>query len=124
MTADYTYTHPQLNQGTTLKFKTSADWSTGDTGFCVNRNGVKDQNISFNSTDRSLMATVNTGCNRYGRETFLSMLQFELIKDCDGGKSLAYNDKCFWDISISGTTMTATTRRQGEEVTVKFKKIK
>lgn len=124
MTADYTYTYPQFKQGTTLKFKTSSSWSASDTGFCVNKNGVKDLNINFNSTDRSLMADLNAGYKKFGRETYLSMVQYELIGDCDGGRSLIYNDKCFWDISISGTSMTATTRRQGEEVTVKFKKIK
>ena len=107
-----------------MKFKTSSSWSTSDTGFCVNKNGVNDLNININYTNKAEMADLNAKCNRFGREAFLSATQYEIIRQCDGGRSLAYSDKCFWDISISGTSMTATTRRQGEEVTVKFKKIK
>ena len=124
MTTNYTYTHPQLKQGVTMKFKTSSSWSASDTGFCVNKNGVNDLNININYTNKAEMADLNAKCNRFGREAFLSATQYEIIRQCDGGRSLAYGDKCFWDISISGTSMTATTSRRGEEVTVKFKKIK
>ena len=124
MTADYTYTHPQLKQGATMKFKTSTSWSASAGGFCVNEDGVDDVNININSTDKAYMADLNAQCNKFGRRRFLSEVQYEMIRQCDGGRSLAYGEKSFWDISISGTTMTATTNRRGEEVTVKFKKIK
>ena len=124
MTTNYTYTHPQLKQGVTMKFKTSSSWSASAGGFCVNEDGVDDVNININSTDKAYMADLNAQCNKFGRRRFLGEVQYEMIRQCDGGRSLVYGEKSFWDISISGTTMTATTNRRGEEVTVKFKKIK
>ena len=128
MTADYTYTHPQLlfyqPQGYTLKFKTSSSWSTNDNGFCVNQNGAKDLNIYINFANRATMTQFNAGCRKYGKEYFTSVTQFEMLKKCDGGKDVAYDEKCFRNFTISGTSMTATTYRHGEEVTVKFRKIK
>ena len=120
MTADHTYTHPQFKQGYTMKFKTSSSWSTNDNGFCVNENGVKDLNINLSSTNRAQMEEINANCNKYGKEFFTLII----LNKCDGGKSLVYDEKCFRNFTISGTSMTATTYRRGEEVTVKFRKIK
>ena len=127
MIASYTYTNPQLKSGNTLKFTVSAQWDVDSDGFCVNKSDkafIEAKNIVLTSTDKVEMADIENSCRRYGREAFMNAIFAEMIRKLDGGRSFVFDDKWYTNISISGVTMTGKTYRRGDEVDVKFRKLK
>ena len=127
MLASYTYNGEQTKNMFTAKFTVSAEWEVDGDGFCVNKSKkafISADNITFNFTDYEMKSNFESGCREYGRETFTKVYFSEFIKLCDGGSSFIYGDKWHTDLTIKGTTMTGKTYRRGEQVDVKFRKLK
>ncbi len=127
MIASYTYSGEQTKNMLTAKFTVSAEWKVDEEGFCVNKSEkafIGADNITFNFTDYEMKSNFESGCREYGRETFTKVYFSEFIKMCDGGSSFIYNDKWYTGLTIKGTTMTGKTYRRGEQVDVKFRKLK
>ena len=127
MLASYTYNGEQTKNMFTAKFTVSAEWEVDGDGFCVNKSKkafISADNITFNFTDYEMKSNFESGCREYGRENFTKVYFSEFIKMCDGGSSFIYNDKWYTGLTIKGTTMTGKTYRRGEQVDVKFRKLK